>query len=89
MLVCYIFQACQFDQIIGRIEAVEDQLKLLFSSGIATALSTPPSSSAVAFAHQLTPANWPVVTTHQPAAAIHRPVVTTYQPAAAIHQPVA
>ena len=55
MLGSYIFQTRRFDEIMGRIKGVEDQLKLLFSSGIATALSTPPQNSAVTFARQLAP----------------------------------
>ena len=86
MLRSYIFQAHQFDDIMGRIKRVEDQLKLLFSSGIATLLFTPPQNSAVTFAHQLAPTSWPAVTTHQPAVATHQPAVATHQPAVATHQ---
>ena len=55
MLGSYVFQEYRFDQIMGRIKGVEDQLKLVFSSGIAAALSTAPQNSAVTFAHQLAP----------------------------------
>ena len=86
MLGSYIFQARQFDDIMGRIKGVENQLKLLFSFGIATALFTPPQDSAVTFAHQLAPTSWPAVTTHQPAVATNQPAVATNQPAVATHQ---
>ena len=87
MLGCYIFQARRFDETMDRIKGVEDQLKLLFSSGIATALSTPPQNSAVTFACQLAPTSWPAVTTHQPAVATNQPAVTTHQSAVATNQP--
>ena len=87
MLGSYIFQARRFDDIMGRIKGVEDQLKLLFSSGIATALSTPPQNSAVTFARQLAPTSWPAVTIHQPAVATNQPAVATHQSAVSTNQP--
>ena len=40
-----LFQNRRFEEIMLRFKAVEDQLKLLFTSGIAAALSSPSMSS--------------------------------------------
>ena len=77
------------NEYMGRIIGIEDQLKLLFSSGIVTALSNPPQKSAVTFTHQLAPAvtSQPAVATNQPAVAANQPAVVTNQPAVAPNQP--
>ena len=77
MLESYIFQAHQFDQIMGSIKGVEDQFKFPFSSGIATALFTPPQNSTITLAHQLAPTSWPAVITHQSAVATNQAAVAT------------
>ena len=46
-IVPSLFQNNRFDQILNRMKGIEEQLKLLFTSGIAAALSTSQSSASV------------------------------------------
>ena len=83
MLVSCVFQIHRFDVIMDRIKGIDDQLKLLFSSGVATALSTSPQNSAV----QLALTSRPAITTDPSAIAIIQPVSATKQPTVATKEP--
>ena len=46
-ILLYGWKISQFDQILNRMKGIEEQLKLLFTSGIAAALSTSQNSTSV------------------------------------------
>ena len=70
-----LFQNNRFDQILNRMKGIEEQLKLLFTSAIAAALSTSQNSASVS----LPLINSLTAATSQPAI-IHSPVTPAITP---------